>query len=99
MEILPVLVIGSVICGCAGVAIGQERGRPNLGGALGLLGGPLGLVLIALWPRSLEAEAHWRIRLEAEIERQKSPRASVQRSAEEAEFRRWREQQQRSEAG
>jgi DNA-directed RNA polymerase subunit RPC12/RpoP len=55
MECL-VVVVGLIVCVAVGAAICQEKGRPALQGVLlGLLLGPIGVVICAILPRNVTA--------------------------------------------
>lgn len=70
MEVYVCVWLGvGVICGAIGGAIGSSRGRAAAGTIVGLLFGPLGLIVAALLPPTIAAEAARRREL-ARIEEQ-----------------------------
>lgn len=52
MEFLIPLVVVCAVCGGLGYAIGGQKGQAGMGRALGVLLGPLGVLVAVLLPRS-----------------------------------------------
>lgn len=52
-----VWLIAAVVCGVIGGFIGQAKGRRRSGYLLGLLFGPIGLIVVAVLPATVDAEA------------------------------------------
>lgn len=50
-------VVGGVVCGFLGYLVGNTRNQGGLGFALGLLLGPLGILVAALLPRNESLKA------------------------------------------
>jgi hypothetical protein len=54
---LLVFVLFMILCGFIGRAVGLNKGFAGLGFVLGLLLGPIGILIVAVMPRTPEAEA------------------------------------------
>ena len=71
MEILVVVLIW-LVCGFIGSAIMSGKGHGSCGGwALGLLLGPIGIVIALLWRPTIESEAERQLEIDREIRRRR----------------------------
>ena len=57
---------------CGGAALGDERGRLGAGVLLGLLLGPLGILILLLLPRTFELEARHQLTLARRVDELRS---------------------------
>lgn len=103
MEVLIPLIVVWLVFGVIGGAIGEAKGRAE-GFLLGFVLGPIGLLIMALMPRSVEKEAEHQIaiskrkeELVREIKKLEARQVKAEGGRGEAdkeEFRRWREEEE-----